>query len=305
MKSVNLNLLEPSGPLQAITALLFFYLLYQVVIQLHVSAKLQGHLQADLWVGGYPVNETQHTWDYTVSCERVSGWAVSGWANCITLICSDWTTAVGVWVCAWKGRALLHKSNKFRILCIWKCSSLCSYLCSSLCSCLCSCLCNYLCSSLCIYLCSCLCSYLCSNEHETFCLGTFRTFCFPSVFSRPLLILFWTQFITNIYILLEKVLQKPQWVVWQIFVERRDTHFLLQSPSIRVLDASCLVSSWRFPRRIIRKQCHWWWGREVPSRRCSSISKYNTELFNSKTILRCSFHALWHTVTHCDTLKLW
>jgi hypothetical protein len=29
-----------------------FVRLYQVIIQLHVSAKLQGHLQADLWVGG-------------------------------------------------------------------------------------------------------------------------------------------------------------------------------------------------------------------------------------------------------------
>jgi len=29
-----------------------FMLLYQVIIQLHVSAKLRGHLQADLCVGG-------------------------------------------------------------------------------------------------------------------------------------------------------------------------------------------------------------------------------------------------------------
>ena len=145
-------------------------------------------------------------------------------------------------------------------------------------------------------------SYLCINEHETL--------CFPSVCSRPQMTLFWTEFLTSTFTLQEKLLQKPHRKAWKKFVQGRDMHSWLQSLSIRYLDASCLASLWRSPKRIIRKQCRWWWGREVPSRGCSSISKYTSELLNSKTVFYHSFHALWHiktliTSTNAEFHSLW
>ena len=129
-------------------------------------------------------------------------------------------------------------------------------------------------------------------------------------FCRPQVILFWIQFMTSIFILQENVPQVAHRKVWKQFVQGRDMHSSLQSLSIRYLDASCLASLWRFPKRIIRKQCHWWWGREVPSGGCSSISKYASEFLNSKTVSHCSFHSLWNfktliTSTNAQFHSLW